>query len=269
MIDYCEITRDGEILAVLDPPNASVDPTAADIVDYVESGGLVEYSEFGCIHWPWIGVINPSKAVFGADKNIFVPAASWICGLMARNDRREGGVYNSPAGTEDNAGVISGHVDFEVEEVKDRTKRNLIYPKRINPITQYKGLPRHIDGGRTLKGSGNFPNIGERRGVIFIKKSVKAGLTFAKHRFNNRELRQRVRRVIRAFLIRQMNLGAFRTRVPATAFYVDVSDKINPPAEEFAGRMHVRVGLATNKPAEWLVLYFTQDTRALEESLAE
>ena len=165
-------------------------------------------------------------------------------------------------------GVIAGCVGLEVDEVKDKRKRDLIYPKRINPITVLPGSPRHIDGGRTLKSTGNFPNIGERRGVIFIEKSLKIGLRFAKNRFNNRELRQRVVRVVTAFLLRQLNVGAFRSRVPAEAFSVDASDELNPPAEEFAGRLHVRIALATNKPAEWIVLHVTQDTRAYEESLA-
>ena len=46
-----------------------------------------------------------------------------------------------------------------VEEVLEEAKRDLVYPKRINPLTTGPGLPRFIDGSRTLKGDGNFPYV--------------------------------------------------------------------------------------------------------------
>jgi hypothetical protein len=77
-----------------------------------------------------------------------------------------------------------------------------------------------------------------------------------------------VRRTITAFLLTQMNNGAFRSREPAKAFFVDVSDQLNTPSVIFAGKLIARVGLATNKPAEFIVLRISQDTRALEAELA-
>lgn len=52
------------------------------------------------------------------------------------------------------------------------------------------------------------------------------------------------------------------------AFFVDVSDQLNTPSVIFAGKLIARVGLATNKPAEFIVLRISQDTRALEAELA-
>ncbi len=150
----------------------------------------------------------------------------------------------------------------------EETKRDLVYPKRINPLTTGPGLPRYIDGSRTLKSSGNFPYVAERRGVIYIERSLKQGLQFARHKNNTEGLRAQVRRTITAFLITQMNNGAFRSREPAKAFFVDVSDKLNTPSVIFAGKLLACIGLATNKPAEFIVLSISQDTRALEAELA-
>jgi phage tail sheath protein FI len=163
---------------------------------------------------------------------------------------------------------MSGVLGFETDEVLEEAKRDLVYPRRINPLTTGPGLPRFVDGSRTLKATGNFPYVSERRGVSFIERSLKTGLEFARHRNNNETLRSEVRRVCTAFLITQMNNGAFRTRDPATAFFVD-AESLNTPTEVFAGRLHVRIGLATNKPAEFIVLRFSQDTRLLESELAQ
>ncbi|MGE0327253.1 MAG: hypothetical protein AB7S68_33325 [Polyangiaceae bacterium] len=130
-------------------------------------------------------------------------------------------------------------------------------------------MPRYIDGSRTLKGDGNFPYVAVRRGGIFIERSLRLGLEFARHKNNTEALRAQVRRTITAFLLTQMNNGAFRSRVPTTAFFVDVSDQLNSPVVIFSGRLIARVGLATNKPAEFIILRISQDTRALEAELAE
>ena len=63
-----------------------------------------------------------------------------------------------------------------------------------------------------------------------------------------------------------MNNGAFRSTEPKKAFFVDLSN--NGPTEVFAGRLNVSIGLATNKPAEFIVLRIAQDTRALDTALA-
>jgi len=272
MVTYCEVTRDGTCFAVLDPPSSN---NAAAIVTYVEStAALLGLSEFAAIYWPRIKIVNPSAAVFGSGDTITVPPSGFIVGVYARIDSsRPGGIYQSPAGVE--RGVIFGCVGFEDDpdglpqhQVLDERKRDIVFPKRINPLTAFTGTPRHIDGSRTLKGDGNFPFVAERRGVIFIETSLKIGLLFAKHSNNTPQLRARVRRTINAFLITQMRNEAFRSQNPATAFFIDASDALNPPSVVFAGQLIVRIGLATNKPAEFIILKVTQDTRALEEELA-
>jgi phage tail sheath protein FI len=265
MIAYCEVTRDGTVFAVLDPPEAQ---SATDIITYVTSTAAIgELTEFAAIYWPRLKVLNPSTTVFGSSENITVPPSGIVCGVYARTDAaKPGGVYDPPAGID--KGRLFGVLGFETDEVLEESKRDLVYPKRINPLTTGPGLPRFVDGSRTLKGSSNFPYVAERRGVIFIERSLKLGLQFARHKNNTEGLRAQVRRTITVFLLTQMNNGAFRSNEPKKAFFVDVSDALNPPSVIFAGKLIVRVGLATNKPAEFIEIRISQDTRALEAELA-
>ncbi|PID38557.1 MAG: phage tail protein [Proteobacteria bacterium] len=265
MVAYCEVDRDGTVFAILDPP---ANQSATGIVDYVQNtAALIELTEFAAIYWPRVLVLNPAKSVFGPADKIPVPPSGIIAGVYARTDSaRPGGVYDPPAGID--KGRMFGVLGFETDEVLEEARRDLVYPKRINPLTTGPGLPRYIDGSRTLKGSGNFPYVAERRGVIFIERSLKQGLQFARHKNNTEGLRAQVRRTITAFLLTQMNNGAFRSREPSKAFFVDVSETLNTPTVIFAGKLIARVGLATNKPAEFIVLRISQDTRALEAELA-
>lgn len=67
-----------------------------------------------------------------------------------------------------------------------------------------------------------------------------------------------MRRTITAFLLAQMNNGEFRSREPASASFVDASEELNTPTVIFAGKLIARVGLATNKPAELIILRISQ-----------
>ncbi len=253
MVDYCEVTRSGMAFAVLDPP---ADQSAKEIVEYVRATvKLEDATEHAAIYWPRVRILNPVKAVLGSEDTITVPPSGIICGVYARNDGAQpGGIYDPPAGIE--KGKMMGVVGFESEEALEEAKRDLIYPFRINPLTTGPGMPRYIDGSRTLKGTGNFPYIAERRGVTFIERSLKDGLQFARHRNNTEALRAQVQRTITSFLMTQMNNGAFRSKEPEKAFFVDLSE--NGEDEILAGRLSVRVGLATNKPAEYIELRFSQ-----------
>jgi hypothetical protein len=266
MVTYCESQRDGTCFPILDPPAGL---TAAQMVTYqVTTASLKGLSEFGAIYWPRIKVLNPSKTVYGNDDNIVVPPSAWVAGVYSRTDRAElGGIYKPPAGIK--RGRIFGCLGFETDEVLDERKRDLVFPENINPISQEEGSPRFIDGPKCLKTDGNFPSVSERRGVIYIEQAIKSGTLFARHENTDSSLRAQIFRTVFQFLKTQMNLGAFRTKDTDTAFFVDLSEALNPPSVQFANKTVGRVGLATAKPNYWTIFTFSQDTRALLEELGE
>lgn len=265
MITYCEVTRDMSMFAILDPPAGQ---SATGIITYYEStAAVLGISEFGAAYWPRVKVLNPNRTVFGNVDQIVVAPSGIIAGVYTRIDAsKPGGVYDPPAGSE--TAIMRGVLGFETEEVKNEAKRDLVFPKRINILTSFPGAAPHIDGSRTLKGNGNFPYVSQRRGAIFIEQSVKAGTEFARHQNNTPKLRRTVEKSVRSFLLIQLRNGAFASEDPDAAFFVDVSDKLNPPSEINGGRLNARVGLAFNTPAEFLVFRFTKDTRALDQELA-
>lgn len=255
---YVETTREGLAFAVHDIPSGQ---TSDQAITYVETTASLIGKEFGATYWPHVKVANPSTAVFGDVETLTIPPSGPVVGVYSRLDgRRAGGVYDSPAGFER---AFLAVVGLESDLVNEESVRDRLYPKRINPIRTSPGRPIYIDGGRTLKSDGNFPNIGERRGVIVIKRGIKDGIDFARHQNHDASLRARVRRTVRTFLTRQMNLGAFRSLDPATAFYIVCDETNNPLDVVLAGRLVVDVGLATAKPAEFIEVTISQDTRGL------
>jgi phage tail sheath protein FI len=259
LLAYAQDTRRGLVFAALDAPAGL---TADEVVAYVAAAGLEGRTEHGALYWPRVRVPNPAIPVFGGAAELVVPVAGHALGVLARTDAAAaGGVYRAPAGVE--VGRLVGVLGAEREQVHDEAARDLIYPHRINPV---RG--RYLDGARTLAGGGNFPTIGERRGASFIERSLLLGLDRLRHRANTPELRAEVYRTVFQFLLAQLNVGAFATRDPRTAFYVDVSEALNPPSVVFANELRLKIGIATAKPAEFIVIEVAQDTRALEAELA-
>lgn len=262
MLAYAEVDRGGQVFCVLDPPAGD---SASQIITYVNStaaiGGL---SEYGAIYWPRVQVLNPSATLFGNTDTIVVPPSGHICGMIARNDgAKVGGVWTTPAGTEE--GKLFGVLGFETDEVLKEPVRDLVFPQRINPITTMKGFPRYVDGARTLKGGGNFPTVAQRRGASFCERSIKLGLQFARNKDNTPKLRTILYRTVWAFLKSQMDVDAFASTDPDTAYFVDFGDALNPATTPNV--VTGRIGLATAQPAEYIVLRFSQDTRAIDAIL--
>lgn len=265
---YCEVTRRKRVFTLLDSPSGLNGP---GIVNYKNNtAALAESSDCAELHWPRIKITNPNKAVFGPADTITVPPSGHLAGVFARADAsKPGGVYEAPAGLLNNYGTIVGAVGLETDTVNDEAVRDLVTPERINPICRINGSVIHLDGHDTLKSTSPFPSIPERRGASFIEASCVNGTTFVKHRKNTRDLRMTVKRTIDSFLLTQYAVGAFRGDTPAESFKTDVSDQLNPEELQFAGQMRVNIGLATAKPIKWLILDFSQDTRKLDERLAQ
>jgi hypothetical protein len=162
-----------------------------------------------------------------------------------------------------------GVLGFETDEVLEERKRDLVYPHRINPLTTGPGLPRYIDGSRTLKGDGNFPvhRRASRRDLHRAKSQAGPRVRAAQEQHRGAARAGAAHHHgVPPRADEQRGLPLARRR--AKAFFVDVSDQLNTPTVIFAGQLIARVGLATNKPAEFIILRISQDTRALEAELA-
>ncbi len=274
MITYAEVFRDGKMFAVLDPPATF---GAVAIVNYVKNTAALQgLTEFAAIYWPEVRVVNPQRDLYGDTDSIVVAPSGHVAGIMARTDAsRPGGVYKQPAGVE--RGILRSVIGFaddlddgtKKDDTHDITKRDLVYPELINPLTTTRGHPRYIDGTRTLKSDGSFPSVAESRGVIHIDRTITTGIQFGRHEDNTEDdLGRPLERTVSTFLRGEMFKGAFRTKDPATAFFVDFGPGLNQESVIFLNERRGRVGLATKKPADWIILAFTQDTRALEQELA-
>ncbi len=263
MTAYAEVTRNRQIFCIFDPP-ASTSATGM-----VTDVGSLTASEQWALYWPRVKIPNPNTRVYGSvtsTPTITQCYSGFVAGRAARNDaEKKVGPFANPAGIED--GIVFGIVGLETTEVLDEAKRDIVFPARVNPVIFTPSQGFYADGARTGLGTSNFPSVGERRGVSTIERQMKLGLLFAKNKPNTPELRDRVYRTLVSIIMPYVSAGALASTDPATAFFVDVSDQLNTPAVIASGKLVARVGLATARPAEFIIVTISQDTRQLLQSL--
>lgn len=266
LLDYAEVTRDRSMFVPVTVPEGL---TAAQAVDFVKNtANLLGKTENGAVYWPHVKIVNPAPAAFGDTPTITVPPTGAVAGTYARIDAaRDGGVYDEPAGLE--RGLLLGVVELETEEVNDERKRDFVVGSAfINPIRTRPGAPFFIDDVLVLKRDGNFPTVAQSRGVIFIEQSLKEGLESFRQRANDEDTRDEAAQSARVFLLVQFKNKAFRGTTPEDSFFVDTGTKINTPVIIAQEKLIMRVGVATQRPARFVILRLSQDLRDVEAELA-
>jgi uncharacterized protein len=259
MASYCTVARGGQVFAILDPP---ANQSATQIITYTGTTAALEgLTESAAMYWPRVKISNPQTSVFGADATITVPPCGHIAGMIARTDSaRPGGVYDQPAGIE--TGVLYGVIGVEMKDALKESKRDLVFPHRINPITKIARSGFHVDGARVLKETGNWPSVGQRRGVSHIQQSIRLSMQVFRHKNRTDDLLAEEKRTVDTFLATQCGLGAFVTRNPKQAYFSDFGKALNPPSKP--NITTARIGLATAAPNEFIVLLFSEDKSAYE-----
>jgi hypothetical protein len=257
LVNYCDVVLNGIPLAIIAPPEGS---NANEAVTYLDStAGLIGLSDCGACFWPWVQVTNPDPNVYGNEDSITIPPEGEIMGRCAVTDvTKQGGIYQAPAGLR--YGTLPYVLGVDSEDANDVKKRDIVYPKRINPIRTQKNQPYYIDGNRVLSASSLYPSIGERRGRSHIELELNARLDFARHLPTNKTTRVEAARTAEKYLNDQMELGAFASDVPEEAYFVDAGDGLNPPSEQAARRLNIKCAFRLNGAYDWVVVTIVKKT---------
>jgi len=190
--------------------------------------------------------------------NIVLPSTPAIAGIYIQTDKTRG-IWKAPANIN-----ISGVIKPEVM-IKDSDQELLSIDneggKSLNAIRSFSGKGNAIVwGARTLAGNDNeWRYISVRRFIMMIEASVKKGLQQIVFEPNDINTWVRLRQSAENFLIQYWRNGALQGDKPDNAFFVKCgmgATMINLDLQE--GRLIVEIGLAVLRPAEFILLRFTQ-----------
>lgn len=186
----------------------------------------------------------------------FQPPSGAVAGVYARVDAARG-VWKAPA-NESVIGVLGPDVRYTQSQLGNLNVHTT--GKSINAIRAFPGRGTLVFGARTLAGNdGEYKYVNVRRLLIFLEESIKKATEFFVFEPNDANTWLRVRGMIENFLNLQWRAGALQGAKAEEAYRVAIGLGQTMTADDVTnGRMIVDISLAPVRPAEFIILRFSQ-----------
>ncbi|MCW7546512.1 phage tail sheath subtilisin-like domain-containing protein [Photorhabdus sp. APURE] len=195
-------------------------------------------------------VIEAIKQKIADNKNI-IPASAVMAGVYCATDASRG-VWKAPANI-----VLSGISDVEERLTED--EQGTMNQKGINAIRYFNNRGFVVWGTRTLKDDDNWRYIPVRRLFNAAERDIKQAMRFAVFEPNSQPTWERVRSAIDNYLHQLWQQGALVGSNPQEAYFVQIGQGITMSESDIKqGKMVVKVGMAAVRPAEFIILRFSQ-----------
>ncbi|MBS1510486.1 MAG: phage tail sheath family protein [Bacteroidetes bacterium] len=192
-----------------------------------------------------------------AKQYVVLPPCGAMAGIYTNVDNNKG-VWKAPA-NESVLAVVGPQID-----ISNREQESLnIDPnsgKSINVIRTFPGYGTLVWGARTLNGNDNeWRYISVRRFFNMVEESVKKSSQWAVFEPNTINTWIKIQAMIENYLFLKWREGALAGAKPEQAFFVNVGlGTTMTSVDILEGRMNVEIGMAVARPAEFIVLKFSQ-----------
>jgi uncharacterized protein len=202
-------------------------------------------------------IYNAVKQFITTNGLVTIPPSGAIAGVYARVDNNRG-VWKAPANVS-LSNVISPAITI-TNDLNDGLNIDPGSGKSVNAIRSFVGKGTLVWGARTLAGNDNENRyVPVRRFLIFAEESIKKAIATFVFEPNDANTWVKVRSMIESFLTTQWRDGALAGAKPEDAFQVAVGLNKTMTAQDILdGYMIVEIKLAIVRPAEFIVLRFSQ-----------
>lgn len=251
LLDYADAraatSSGGDRFIILTTPRGS---SAQEAVDWFRNR-LGRYSNYAALYWPWINVADP----LANGRKLTMPGLGHVAGIYARTDVNRN-VGKSPGGT------VDGQLNFllGLEVVPTQGERDYVYPNKINPFISSTQTGNAVWGVRTIALDSQWRYINARRLFMFLEKSIYNSTFWIVFENNGPGLWSRIKAQIQGFLVGLFNDSYFAGASSDQAFFVICDETNNTAATINAGQVIIDIGIAPNKPAEFVRFRFQQIT---------
>lgn len=201
---------------------------------------------------------NPRRAVYypwlsAAWAETSIPPSSALAGVYCSNDRLRG-VWKTPANI-----VLPADLT-PMFKVSDSLQGQFNKGCAINMIRTFEGRGTVVWGGRTLEDSDAWRYIGVRRLFDSAERDISNAMKSMVFETNTAPTWAKVRSAITNYLHGLWREGALQGGTEKQAYFVQIGKGVTMSDGDIAqGKMIACVGLAAVRPAEFIILQFTQN----------
>jgi phage tail sheath protein FI len=231
-----------------------VDGLAATAAAQITLTDSYTASSYAAVYYPPLVIADPTVGVGGATgQTRTVGAGGAVAGLYSTTDASRG-VFKAPAGLQARlagATSVAPLTNAELDSLNSNAAA-------VNAIKFVSGSGIVVMGARTLKGGYIDKYVPVRRTLIYLRKALTDLTEFAIFEPNDPALWRRIDSTVSSFLTSFWSQGGLRGSVPAQAFFVKVDSTNNPQASIDNGEVHLEVGVALQRPAEFVIIKIGQ-----------
>lgn len=200
---------------------------------------------YGAVYFPWLRVSDPI-----GDKIVSAPPSGHLAGIYARTDAKRG-VQKAPANE-----IVRGAL--ALTQNVSRAEQDVLNPAGVNCIRFFSREGVRVWGARTLAPKGDsFRYVNTRRLFNMVEESIAQNTRWVVFEPNDTPLWKMIERDCRAFLSTLHRQGVFAGPIEQ-AFFVKCDAETNPPEVVDAGQVITMIGMATVKPAEFVIFQIGQ-----------
>jgi len=252
----------GDVFVIIDPTQATLDVTSQLTLANSYTGGSAGSAAlgYGAVYYPNLTIPNPTSSSPGAITTAYPGGA--IAAKYATTDSSRG-VFKSPAGLEARlSGVVSVTTltNNELDYLNNGTTNPNTFATAtpVNAIRYIPGSGIVVMGARTLSSTYSNRYISVRRSLIYLRKTLTDSTAFALFESNDERLWNRLQTTCEAILINFWQSGGLKGTTALDAFYVKSDSSINTVSSIAAGEVHLEIGVALQRPAEFVVIRISQ-----------
>ena len=240
-------TRLNDVFVVVDGINDTVTNQLSLAATYTASS-------YAAVYYPQITIADPTAGVGApATATKTVGAGGAVVGLYAATDASRG-VFKAPAGLQTR---IAGAVSVPSLSNADLDSLNTAAAP-VNAIRYISGSGIVVMGARTLKSGYVDKYVPVRRSLIYLEKSLSDLTRFAIFEPNDERLWRQITATVSSFLTGFWSQGGLRGGTPQVAYFVKCDADNNPQTSIDNGEVHLEVGVALQRPAEFVVIKIGQ-----------
>lgn len=246
LLKYAGETR-GTGFVVIDSGNSDLATTLGTVSGI---GKYSQYTNFGASYYPYISIPDPGSTT-GKVKTVSPSGAVMALYVLTDSQR---GVFKAPAGA---GAVIRNAVSVPALSNADFTSVSS-NSTNLNIIRFIPGSGICVMGARTLSNSFIDRYVPVRRSLNYLAYTLRASTMFAVFEPNDAQLRRRVSSLVQSILYDFWRKGGLSGNSASDAYYVKCDSTNNSDSAISAGELHIEVGVALQRPAEFVVIRIGQ-----------
>ncbi|AHK18478.1 phage tail sheath family protein [Yersinia similis] len=227
------------LFAILDGPK-----TALTINGVEDAQSKYTATPFAAVYYPWL-------TADWADADI--PPSAVMAGVYAAVDLSRG-VWKAPANI-----ALKGGLEPKFL-VTDDLQGVYNSNRAFNMIRNFTNTGTTVWGARTLEDKDNWRYIPVRRLFNTAERDIRRAMSFAVFEPNSQPTWERVRAAVSNYLYDLWRQGALAGNSEEEAYFVQIGLGVTMTADQInEGKMIIKIGMAAVRPAEFIILQFTQD----------